>query len=137
MSFYYRRNAAGDGVIPAPDFPLNATYAATAKVGDVVRLNGSGEVVLAATGDTTVLGVVQGFNFTGIGNLPTVAKVTTSGDAVYEADKVGAGALTLGTGYGIDAASNLDTADTTVVIAKIVAVVNGKPYVQITARQLV
>jgi hypothetical protein len=137
MAFYYRRNGAGDGVIPAPDFPLNATYAATAKEGDVVRLNASGEVVLALTGDTTVLGVVAGFNYNGIGALPTVAKVHTSGDAVYEATKVGAGALTRGVGYGIDASSNLDTADTTVVIAKIVAVVDGKPYVQITARQLV
>lgn len=137
MAFHFRRNMAGDGVIPAPDFPLDATYAATAKVGDVVRLNASGNVVLAATGDTTVLGVMAGLNFNGIGVNPSVAKVQTSGDAVYEADKVGAGALTLGVGYGIDAASNLDTADTTVVIAKIVAVVGGKPYVQITARQLV
>lgn len=137
MAFHYRRNAAGDGVIPAPDFPLDATYAATAKVGDVVTLNGSGAVILAVTGATTVLGVVAGLNFNGIGVNPTFAKVHTSGDAVYEADKVGAGALTLGVGYGIDGASNLDTADTTVIIAKIVAVVGGKPYVQITARQLV
>ena len=135
MAFHYRRNAAGDGVIPAPDFPLNATYPATAKVGDVVMLT-AGEVVLATTGATAVLGVIAGLNFNGIGINPSVAKVTLSGDAVYEADKVGAGALTVGTGYGIDGTSSLDTADTTVIVAKIVAVVGGKPYVQITARQL-
>lgn len=137
MAFHYRRSASGDAVIPAPDFVLETVYSATAKVGDVVMLNGSGQVVLATTAATTVLGVIAGLNFNGIGVSPTIAKVQSSADAIYEADKVGAGALTVGTAYGIDGASNLDTADTTVTIAKIVAVVNGKPYVQISARQLV
>lgn len=137
MAFHYRRNSSGDGVIPAPDFPLDATYAATAKVGDIVKINGSGQLILAVTGDTAVLGVLAGLNFNGIGVNPSVGKVTVSGDAVYEADYVGAGALTVGTAYGIDGASKMDTADTTVLIVKIVAIVNSKPYVQITARQLV
>jgi hypothetical protein len=137
MAFHYRRNASGDSVIPAPDFPLDATYAATAKVGDVVKVNGSGNLILAVTGDTTVAGVLAGLSFDGIGVNPTKGKVHTSGDAVYEAEYVGAGALTVGTAYGIDGASRMDTADTTVLIVKIVAVVNSKPYVQITARQFV
>jgi hypothetical protein len=136
MSFQYRKNVNGDGVIAAKDYPLDATYKATAKVGDIVRINGSGNVVLAATGDTTVAGVIAGFSFDGVGVSPLTAKVQISPDAIYEATTVGAGAITLGTAYGIDGSSNLDTADTTVTIAKIVEVVGGKPYVQITARQL-
>lgn len=137
MSFYYRKSLDGDSIIPAKDYPLDATYAATAKVGDVVRLNGSFNVVLAATGDANVLGVLAGTSFEGVGVNPKVAKVMLSPDAIYEADKVGAGALTVGTAYGIDGSSNLDTADTVTTIAKIVEVVNGKPYVVITARQII
>lgn len=136
MAFKYRKSI-DEALAAAKDFPLNSTYAATAKAGDVVRLNGSGQVVLAVTGDTNVLGVVQGFGFEGVGVVPTTVKVTIDPDAIYEADFVGAGALTLGTAYGIDGSSNLDTADTAVPIAKIVEVVGGKPYVLISSRQLV
>jgi hypothetical protein len=137
MAFHYRRSLNADSVIPAKDFPLNATYAATAVKGDLVRLNGSQELVLAATGDANILGVLVGTNFEGLTKAAKTGKVIISGDAIYEADKVGAGPLTVGTSYGIDGSSNLDTADTTTLIAKIVEVVNGKPYVVITARQLV
>jgi hypothetical protein len=138
MAFRYRKSMSGESVIPVKDFTLDTTYATTAAKGDVVRLNGSGNVVLAATGDTNVLGVLEGFNFEGItATKPVTAKVRISSDAVYEADKVGAGAITVGTAYGIDGSSNLDTADTTTLIAKIVEVVNGKPYVVITSRQIV
>lgn len=137
MAFRYRKSLDGDSVSSAKDFPLDATYATTAKKGDVVRLNASGNLVLAVTGDTNVLGVLTGTNFEGITvSTPKVGKVHVDPEAIYEADKVGAGALTVGTAYGIDGSSNLDTADTTTVIAKIVEVVNGKPYVVITARQL-
>lgn len=136
MAFHYRKSIDGDSVIPAKPYPLEATYATTVKVGDVVRLNGSGQVVKAATGDTNVLGVVQGLTFEGLGNAPKVAHVCISPNAVYEADYVGAGAIAVGAEYGIDGNDNLDTADTAVPIAKIVEVVKGKPYVVITKRQL-
>lgn len=137
MGFHYRKSITAESVIPAKDYTLDATYAVTAVKGDLVRLNGSGNLVLAATGDANVLGALVGTNFEGIGKTAKTGKVIISGDAIYEADKVGAGALTVGTAYGIDGSSNLDTADTVTTIAKIVEVVNGKPYVVITARQLV
>lgn len=137
MGFRYRRPLSGDSIQPCKDYPLNATYATTAKQYDVVRLNASGELVLAATGDTTVLGVLEGFTFEGQGVTFKTGKVRISPDAVYEADYVGAGALTAGVAYGIDGSGNLDTADTTVKIATIVEVIGGKPHVVITARQLV
>lgn len=138
MGLEFRRTlASGGNTVPAKDYPLDSTYAATAKKGDIVRLNASGNVVLAATGDTNVLGVLVGFNFEGAGVTVKTGKVMVQGDAVYEATKVGAGALTVGTEYGIDGSSNMDTADTTVKILQIVEVVNGKPYVVIKYRQLV
>jgi hypothetical protein len=138
MAFRYRKSIDGDSISPVKDFTLDTTYATTAAKGDLVRLNGSGQLVLAATGDTNVLGVLEGFNFEGItATKPVTGKVRTAPNAIYEAEYVGAGALTVGTAYGIDGASKLDTADTTTLIAKIVEVVNGKPYVVITARQLV
>lgn len=138
MAFRYRKSIDGDAISPVKDFTLDTTYAVTAAKGDIVRLNGSGNLVLAATGDANVLGVLEGFNFEGITAVkPVTGKVRTAPNAIYEADKVGAGALTVGTAYGIDGSSNLDTADTTTLIAKIVEVVNGKPYVVITARQLI
>lgn len=137
MSFHYRKNLDGDSTASAKDFPLDATYAATVKRGDVVRLNASGNLVQAATGDTTVLGVLVGTNFEGVGVTPKTGKVIIDPEAVYQADKVGAGALTLGAAYGIDGSSNLDTGDTSVKVATIVDVVNGKPYVAISARQIV
>jgi hypothetical protein len=138
MGLEFRRTLqAGGAAVPAKDYPLNATYATTAKKGDIVRLNASGELVQATTSDTNVLGVVVGFNFEGAGQTVKTGKVTVSGDAVYQATYVGAGALTIGTEYGIDGSSNMDTADTTVKILQIVEVVNGKPYVAIKYRQLV
>lgn len=135
MAFRYRKSVDGDSISPVKDYNLDATYAATAKKGDVVRLNGSSEVVLAATGDANVLGVVEGFVFEGIGEVFTTVQVRITGNAIYEADVTG-GTPVLGTAYGINGASTVDVADTAVPIVKVVEIVNGKPYVQITARQL-
>ena len=138
MGLEFRRALTSNGSgTPAKDYPLNATYATSATKGDIVRLNGSGELVKATTSDTNVLGVLVGFNFEGAGVTVKTGKVMTAADNVYEATKVGAGALTVGTEYGIDGNSNLDTADTTVKILQIVEVVNGRPYVAIKYRQLV
>jgi hypothetical protein len=120
----------------AKDFTLDTTYAATAKADDVVRLNASQKVVLAATGDTDVLGVLVGFNFEGItATKPVVGKVMVEPDAVFEADVTG-GTPLVGTAYGINGASTVDVADTAVPIVKVVEIVDGKPYVVITKRQL-
>lgn len=137
MAFEFRRALRNDNTIPAKDYPLDPTYAQTAKKGDLVRLNGSGKLVKATSADSNVLGVLVGFDFEGIGNPFEIGKVIIDPEAVYEATFVGNGAIAVGNAYGIDDNSNLDTNDTTTVIAKIVEVVNGKPYVAITARQLV
>lgn len=137
MAFHYRKTIdTNASEVTAKDYPLASSYVASAKKGDLVRLNASGQLVLAATGDANVLGVLTGINFEGITSPAKVGKVIIAPNAVYEAEFVGAGALTVGTEYGIDGGSKLDTADTTAVIAKIVEVVNGKPYVVITKRQL-
>lgn len=135
MAFFYRKGV-DESIASAKEFSLNATYASTAKPGDVVMLS-SGEVVLATTGATAVLGVVQGFVFAGVGVTPTKVLVNIDPESIYEAEYVGAGALTVGTSYGIDGSSKVDTADTSVPIVKIIEVVGGKPYVAISARQLI
>lgn len=128
MAFYYRRPIEGDAVEPVKDYPIASGV--TIVQGDIVKLS-SGEIVKAVTGDTAVLGVAEGTDF-----VNKKAKVRIAPSAIYEAEYVGAGALTVGTAYGIDGNSKMDTADTSVLIVKIVEVVNGKPYVVITARQL-
>jgi hypothetical protein len=139
MAFWFRYSLNEGSILPAKDFPLDSTYAATAAPGDVVRLNASGNLVKALTTDTTVLGVLDGVSYDGVGVTPTKGKVRVSPDAIYEATKVGAGALIAGTAYGIDGSSNVDTADTTTLIVKIVGTsgTTGNPLVVITARQLV
>jgi hypothetical protein len=138
MGLEFRRALTSNGSgTPAKDYPLDATYAPNAKKGDMVRINASGNIVAATTSDTNIAGVIVGFNFEGAGVTVKTAKVMTAADNVYAATKVGAGALTVGTEYGIDGPSNMDTADTTVKILQIVEVVNGVPYVAIKYRQLV
>ncbi len=137
MGFHYRKTIDSNASeVVAKDYPLASAYVASVAKGDIVRLNASGELVKATTSDADVLGVLVGVNFEGLTTPVKTGKVIVAGNAVFEADKVGAGALTIGTAYGIDGNSNLDTADTTTPIAKIVEVVKGKPYVIITARQL-
>jgi len=128
MAFFYRRPIEGDAVEPVKDYPIASGV--TIVQGDIVKLS-SGEIVKAVTGDTAVLGVAEGTDF-----VNGKAKVRIAPSAVYEAEYVGAGALTVGTSYGIDGNRKMDTADTSVLVVRIVEVVNGKPYVIITARQL-
>lgn len=128
MAFFYRRPIEGDAVEPVKDYPIASGV--TIVQGDIVKLS-SGEIVKAVTGDTAVLGVAEGTDF-----VNGKAKVRIAPSAIYEAEYVGAGALTVGTSYGIDGNSKMDTADTSVLVVRIVEVVNGKPYVIITARQL-
>lgn len=130
MAFRYRYSDGANSTTPVKDHPLNATYAATCKSGDVVKLNGSNELILAVTGDTVVAGVLEGWNFAGLGVTPTVGKVNTSGAAIYEADFTG-GTPAIGISYGINGASQIDVADTTVLIVKVVKKVGTKTYVRI------
>lgn len=136
MAFRYRRNFAGDAVLPIKDYVLDPAYAPNAKAGDVVKLVDD-KIVKATASDTQVLGVLEGAEFEGLGRTPVIGKVCPSPFAVYEADYVGTGPLTVGAEYGIDDNGNVDTDNTTNKIVKIVEVVGGKPYVVITARQLV
>jgi hypothetical protein len=95
MAFQYAKSTSGDGVLPVKDRAINATYAGTYKLGDVVKLS-SGEVVASAAGDTVVLGVLEGTNFEGLENARKVAKVRESQEAIYKAPygTIAAGVLT-------------------------------------------
>lgn len=129
MAFQYRKNMAGDSILPCKDFPLASSYAATAKAGDVVKLDTNGQLVKAGTSDTAVLGVVEGFTFEGLYKQFKVGKVRLAPTAVYEADVTGTGTPKIGDEYGIDDNCNVDLADTTTKIVRVVDIVNGKPYV--------
>lgn len=136
MAFRYRRNLTGNAVIPVKDFPLSSSYAPVAQMGDAVRLV-NGEIVKATASDPDILGVLEGAEYEGLGQTPKIATVRLAPTAVYEADFVGTGPLTIGAEYGIDDSGNVDTDNTTNRVVKIVEVVGGKPYVVFTARQLV
>ena len=136
--FRYRRNANGDSVIPVKPFTLNAAYAATAKRFDVVKLDASSEVVLAAAGDAQVLGVLEYIDIKQQGATVTTGGVRISGSAIYEAPATAAGAK-VGTKYGINVTDGgtVNVADTTTTCVVVVAVnPSGTLDVQITGRQL-
>jgi hypothetical protein len=126
MAFVFAYTLDGDVTSPVLDFAPNSGY--TPKKGDVVKLNGSGEVIAGQAGasDTAVLGVCEGANFTGlVSGTPTVstnnpgnlAKVRIDGACVYRIPlKAAASAPVVGTKYGTALVSGdfqLDTAVTT------------------------
>jgi hypothetical protein len=88
MGLQFRRGLNSDAVNPVKDWKLDATYAATAKPYDLVKLNGSGDVVLAATNDTSVLGVLEGLEIRQQGDSLTYGKVRTVA-GIYEVPYVG------------------------------------------------
>jgi hypothetical protein len=130
MGFYYRKPISGDAVIPAKDYTIASGV--TVVPGDLVRLDSSGDIVQATSVSTNILGVAEGTDF-----VNGKAKVRISSDAVYQADVAGTGTLTIGVAYGITDDAEFDTDDVTGTIARIVEVVDGKPYVVITQRQMV
>jgi hypothetical protein len=93
MAFEYAKSALAESIIPVKDRPLDATYAGTYAVGDVVKLDGNGKVVKAEATDTTVLGVLEGTNYEGMAVdkviTRTTAKVRESGQAIYRAPYTG------------------------------------------------
>lgn len=136
MGFRYYRNASGDAIQPIKQFTLNATYANTAKRWDLVKLNASGELVLAAAGDTAVLGVLEIIDIKAQGETVTTGAVRTDGSSIYKVPTSAAGAK-LGTKYGVTADGRVDVANTTntcVVVAELLT--DGNVGVQITGRQL-
>ena len=139
MSIKYRRAVTGDAVQAVDDFDIDATYAATAVKGDIVKLNASGEVVAAAADDTSVLGVFEGPIIQIDAETPIRGKVRTSGAAVYEMTASG-GTPVVGTSYPIGLSSGdyfLNAAVTTNSLVKVIAErSNGNYDVIISGRQL-
>ncbi len=138
MGFAYRRNTSGDTVQPVKEYVLDTAYAATAKRQDVVKLNASGQVVLAATGDTEVLGVLEYIDVNALGETTHKGGVRTDGSAIYEVAASAAGAV-VGAKYGITMTDGgivnvADTATACVVVVRVRD--NGNLDVQITGRQL-
>lgn len=138
MAWLYRRNTNSPDATPvAKPYKLNATYAATAQRFDLVKLDANGEVVKAAAADTSVLGVLQTVLIKIQGETDTYGEVMTTPGAVFEVPASAAGAK-VGTAYGINASQNIDVANTTTTVAKVVAVrSNGNLDVVISGRQLV
>jgi len=136
--FHYRKTDGGDAIQPIPDFEIDATFAATKpKVGQLVKLNGSSQVIAAAAGDAKILGVFEGFNVQRETESPKTCKVRVSNKEIYEADVVG-GTPVVGTAYNIDANSNVNVAATTTPAVTVVGKSSktGMAYVKITGRQL-
>jgi hypothetical protein len=148
-----------DEVVEVKDFTADAAFAGSK--GDVVILNGSGNVAASGNNPTTVLGVYEGGNFQGItqggayaattvtnnSQSNKLAKVRIGGNAVYRvALKAAASAPVIGTAYGVTtgtaptgAAAVLDTAQTTTgAIFKVVDydATTKNCFVTITTRQI-
>lgn len=136
MAFLYRRNMNGDSIIPAKRYKLNATYATTAKRGDLVKLDASQELVKAVAGDTAVLGVLETIEIKMESEVDRYGEVRIAAGAIYEVPVSAAGAKP-GTAYGITAAQAVDVANTTNTCVKVVAVrPNGNVDVVISGRQI-
>jgi hypothetical protein len=123
-------------------YKLDATYAATAARDDVVKLNASGEVILAAAADTAVLGVLETIEIKGQGETTTYGHVSTHPHYIFEAPVTGgtAGQTNVGKAYGITATNGgtVDLANTTNTCVKVVGFKsNGNVEVLISGRQLV
>ena len=140
MSIEFRRGLGSDAVQAVKDFTLDATYAATAKKGDIVKLNASGQVVAAATNDILVLGVYEGPNIKLAADTVTTGKVRTAAEAVYEITVTG-GTPVPGLGYPVTLSSGdyvLNAATNATPLFKVVgALGNGNYEAVITGRQLV
>lgn len=85
----FRRMLTGDSAMPVKDYTINTAYAATAKVGDLVKLNATGEVVKAVVADAAVLGIFLGFNIKIVADTVFTGKVRVSNEAVYEVSASG------------------------------------------------
>jgi hypothetical protein len=140
MGLQFRRSLDGDSISAVKDFKLDATYAATAKIYDLVKFNGSGDVVLAATNDVSVLGVLEGFNIQQKGETVLYGKVRTDGNSIYEAPYTG-GTPVVGDARPVTMTSGgqVNAGATATPVFKVVAVNTARSTadVVITGRQLV
>ena len=126
--FTFAYNLNGDSAITIKDFPVAAGY--TPAKGDLVYLNGSGQITSAAINTATALGVVSDKNFTGliasgqpyaaatdsgtINNGAVKGKVYMDASAVYRVPATG-GTPVVGTQYAVAISSGdykLDVANT-------------------------
>ena len=131
MAFEYAYSTNGSDVLPAKNFKLNSTYAATATKGDVVKFNASQELVKAGSADTEVLGVLESTVFEGIGVAPKLGQVKLSEEAIYRTPFTG-GTPVVGTVYPINASQVLNAGGTGGIF-KVIDVKGSNAYVQITA----
>jgi hypothetical protein len=133
MAFEYAYSTNGSDVLPAKNFPLNSTYAATATKGDVVKLNASQELVKAVAADTEVLGVLESTVFEGLGVAPKLGQVKLSEEAIYRTPFTGTTPV-VGGSYPINASQILNGSGTGAgSIYKVIDVKGSNAYVQITA----
>lgn len=137
MAFEFAYATSGDGVLPAKNFPLASAYitAGVAK-GDVVKFNGSQQLIKAVAADTEVLGVLESAVFEGVGVAVKTGQVKYSGEAVYRTPYTG-GTPVVGSAYPINASQvlNAATAGGAGAIYKVIGVdtANSIAYVKITA----
>ena len=108
----YRGNLSGVGITPAQDVVANATYYASAKPNDPVKINSSGEVVRATATDTEIFGVLAARELMLATETPKKVKVRTSREALYEV-AVAAGTPVVGTSYELTGDAKLDATKTT------------------------
>lgn len=112
----------GVGVIK--DFNFAAAYASTAKKGDFVVTDASGNIVKVAAAGATITGVLEGSEFTGLvpgtanasktaavtGAANGVGKVRINREAVYRIPAGNITAANIGSTVGVTAAHAGDTA---------------------------
>lgn len=128
--FTFAYNLNGDSSVVIKDYPVATGY--TPKKGDLVYLNGSGQITNAAINTATLLGVLSDTNFVGlvasgqpyaaatvsgtINNGAVKGKVYLDASLVYRATvKTGSGTPVAGTQYAVAIVSNdyqLDVANT-------------------------
>lgn len=101
MSFEFSYATNGEGVLPAKNFPLASSYAATAKKGDVVKFNASQQLEKAGAADSAVVGVLESVVFEGQGVTPKLGQVKYSQDAVFRTEYNGAAVPVVGTAYSL------------------------------------
>lgn len=131
MAFEFAYAKSGDGVLPAKNFKLNSTYAATAAKGDVVKLNSSQELVKAVAADTEVLGVLESTVFEGVGVTVKTGQVKYSGEAVYRAPY--SGSPVVGGAYAITNAQVVNAAASGIYKVIGLDTANSIAYVTISA----
>lgn len=118
----YRGSADGHIPTPALDVTLDSAYFAVAKPNDPVKLNASGNVILATAADAKLYGVLASREYITRDAAVKIGKVRTSRSAIYEV-AVAAGTPVPGTAYELTADGRLDatkTANASVIVQKVI-----------------